>query len=232
MALLKRIRSDVVSFICSKFSLVFWKEYSELRYWRGRKNIEGSLDNRHYEYFYTTHFGMDRLFYENKIIVDIGCGPRGSLEWANMCARRIGVDPLSNEYAKLGTSSHKMEYLCVGSENIPLADSYCDAIFSFNSLDHVEDIGKTISEIKRLTKNGGLFLLLVEINHAPTVCEPHNLTVDKIVSDLSPEFECESLDVFTVGDSGIYDAIKTGEVVSNPYCTDRVGYLSAKFIRN
>ena len=29
---------------------------------------------------------------------DIGCGPRGSLEWATMAAERVGLDPPVNKY--------------------------------------------------------------------------------------------------------------------------------------
>jgi hypothetical protein len=34
-----------------------WKEYNELRYWQKKKEQEGTLTNKHYQYFYTTHLG-------------------------------------------------------------------------------------------------------------------------------------------------------------------------------
>src|SRR5262245_31191578 len=115
-----------------------WKELNELRYWKKVKGTEGKLTNKHYKPFFTEHFGLDESYYTGKIILDIGCGPRGSLEWATLAQRRIGLDPLAKEYRRLGTEQHRMEYIDAPSENIPLADGLCDVVTSFNSLDHVQ----------------------------------------------------------------------------------------------
>ncbi len=136
------------------------KRFNELIYWSQRKKAETVLSNRHYKYFYTTHFGLDETYYKNKIILDVGCGPRGSLEWASMAMRRIGLDPLADEYLKLGADQHKMEYICSPSENIPVNNAECDAVFSFNSLDHVENVEKTLDEIKRITRPAEFFCSL------------------------------------------------------------------------
>ena len=88
-----------------------WKEFNELLYWKSQNFNEGVLKNDHYEYFYTTHFGINKSFYDRKIIMDVGCGPRGSLEWAKNSKRKIGLDPLANDYLKLGVDKHSMEYI-------------------------------------------------------------------------------------------------------------------------
>lgn len=54
------------------------KGMHELSYWKNIKAKEGVLSNRHYMYFYTTHFGLDEAFYKGKKILDIGCGPRAA----------------------------------------------------------------------------------------------------------------------------------------------------------
>jgi len=56
------------------------------------------------------------------VALDIGCGPRGSLEWADMTKERYGLDPLANEYLKLGADKHKMKYVASGAEKIPFED--------------------------------------------------------------------------------------------------------------
>lgn len=227
---LKRLARDLTSRIVRKFSPVRWKEFNELHYWKRRKKAEGSLSNRHYEYFYTTHFGLDRSYYKDMVILDIGCGPRGSLEWASMASRRIGLDPLAKEYLRLGASHHRMDYIAANSESIPLKDAECDAVFSFNSLDHVEDVDQTIREIKRITRPGGIFLLLVEVNHPPTDCEPHELTPAKLVDCLKPEFSCETLHVYHRVAQGMYESIHADKKVTHPEETRETGYLSAKFL--
>jgi hypothetical protein len=67
-----------------------------------------------------------------------------SLEWPSTASRRLGLDPLAKEYLKLGANQHQMEYIDSVSEIIPLKDSECDAVFSFNSLGHGKDVGQTI----------------------------------------------------------------------------------------
>jgi ubiquinone/menaquinone biosynthesis C-methylase UbiE len=222
---------DIISSIARMISPSRWKEFNELNYWEGRKKAEGVLSNLHYEHFYTTHFGLDKSFYRDKVILDIGCGPRGSLEWASMALRRIGLDPLAKEYLRLGGHSHRMEYIDAPSEKIPLKDAECDAVFSFNSLDHVEDVEKTLREIKRVTRPGGILLLLVEVNHPPTDCEPHKLTPGKLVDSLKTEFDCQCLRIYKPVSQGMYQSILADKQLSNPENTSELGYLSAKFIR-
>ncbi len=217
--------------IIAKISPNRWKEFNELNYWKSRKISESTLDNSHYKFFYTTHFGLNDSFYAGKFILDIGCGPRGSLEWASMAARRIGLDPLAREYLQLGARDHQMEYLDGRAENIPIENGKCDVVFSFNSLDHVENVARVLSEIKRITCPGGHFLLLVEVNHPPTDCEPHNLGPNDIIGMLRPEFACESVRVYRMAGDGIYSSLRAGAELDIKEWQSAPGYFSAKFVR-
>lgn len=51
-----------------------WKEYAELKYWKKRKEKERELTNKHYQYFYTTHFDLRDVDCKKRRILDIGCG--------------------------------------------------------------------------------------------------------------------------------------------------------------
>ncbi|MCX6308675.1 MAG: class I SAM-dependent methyltransferase [Bacteroidia bacterium] len=223
---------QVLTLLIVKLFPVKWKEFKELLYWKKAMKAEGKLSNTHYEYFYTSHFGYQRSFYDNKVLLDLGCGPRGSLEWAENAKRRIGLDPLALEYLKLGADKQNMEYIASGSENIPLNDGTCDAIFSFNSLDHVENIPKTVQEIKRCVASNGIFLLLVEVNHPSTACEPHSLSPKLLVDLFYPEFKAENIQVFKPEQAGMYDSIKLGKKVEDPLNFLDTGYFSAKFVRS
>ncbi len=180
------------------------KHISELEFWAGNVEREGILQNSFYETFYVSDFKIDPEDYIGKAILDIGCGPRGSLEWADMAGLRIGLDPLVNEYYKLdgGTLSHKMKYVSGYSEDMPFPDETFDFVFSINSLDHVDDLDETISEIKRVLKIGGICGIIVDANHKPTVNEP--ITIDL---DLKDKFS----DIFDVIDERAYETVyKTG----------------------
>jgi ubiquinone/menaquinone biosynthesis C-methylase UbiE len=188
------------------------------------------LANKHYKYFYTTHFGLDDSFYSNKTILDIGCGPRGSLEWATTALRRVGLDPLAKEYLRLGADKHQMEYVDAPSEKIPMKDAECDVVTSFNSLDHVKSIERSLAEIKRVTRAGGLFLLMVEVNHPPTSCEPHQLSPENLIEALAPEFMCETFQTYKIVPGGMYDSIYANEKLL-PEEKGKAGYFSARFTR-
>ena len=93
---------------------------------RERWAAERVLDNSHYPKFFTTHFGLTKNYYEDKRILDIGCGPRGSLEWADMALERIGLDPLADIYLANGANKHKMTYVNGRVESMSFDDDSFD----------------------------------------------------------------------------------------------------------
>lgn len=202
----------------------------EIKYWNDCKEKEGILSNDHYKYFFTQHFNLDENFYVGKKILDVGCGPRGSLEWADMCTERIGLDPLIDSYRKLGIENHKMKYLKGNLEDIPFEDGYFDVVSSFNSLDHVDNLDKAISEIKRIVAPGGTFLLLTDVNHHATSCEPVEFSWD-IVSKFSPEFKVVSEKHYEKFGSGIYDSIMQDILYDHLNSKNRYGILSLHAIK-
>jgi ubiquinone/menaquinone biosynthesis C-methylase UbiE len=189
--LLRRLASSAAVTILPKSLVVAYKKHSEeMAYWK-KMNSKSPVvrDNAHYRYFYTSHFAIAQEEYNDRAILDIGCGPCGSLEWADNAKERVGLDPLFNQYRKLGIVAHRMRYVCASSEKIPFPGEYFDFVTSFNSLDHVDDLDKTLSEITRVLKKNGTFLLITEINHPPTPTEPHTLTkelIDRVSSDFTP----------------------------------------------
>lgn len=202
----------------------------ELSYWEHRKADEKVLRNAHYEYFYTTHFGLDENFYKGKKIIDIGCGPRGSLEWADMTAERVGLDPLANSYLKLGADKHKMQYVATGVEKIPYPDRYFDVVCSFNSLDHVDNLDRAIDEIIRIIAPGGLLLLLTELNHEPTPTEPISFSWD-ILDKFVPKLQLVEEKRYEQTAKGMYDSIRADIPYNYGDPSKRYGILSAKFTK-
>lgn len=157
------------------------KRWNELLFWRKTlMQAKGNFYNAHLKEFYTTFFGLDFEHYAGKRVLDVGCGPVGSLEWATNAARRVGLDPLADDYVKLNKGKHAMEYVQGPSEQMPFPDGSFDIVAMFNALDHVEDVQKTIGELSRVTAPVGDLLLIYEINHPPSITEPHMLDADLI----------------------------------------------------
>src|SRR5215208_160680 len=87
------------------------KGAAELAFWERRKQGEGTFRNDQFERFFTSQFGLTPDDFAGKRLLDIGCGPRGSLEWASMAAERVGLDPIVESYRALGIDRHQMTYV-------------------------------------------------------------------------------------------------------------------------
>ena len=162
------------------------KAFHEMRQWRAYFAKERVLRNeRDFEDLYTTVFSLDKTFYVGKKILDVGCGPRGSLEWADMASVRIGLDSLASQYREFGTGSHKMGYVSAYAEQIPFPDECFDVLSSFFSLKHVIRIDQAINEIIRTMDRGGILLLQTGINNRPNRREPTKITWDIVEGFLS-----------------------------------------------
>ena len=179
------------------------KGWHELEYWRSKQRTEGVLGNGHFERLYTDMFGVDRAFYAGQRILDIGCGPRGSLEWATDAAERVGLDPLADAYRELGIDRHAMQYVAAASECIPFPDAHFDIITSLNSLDHVDDLEVTLREIGRTLRSGGHLMVEVEIGHEPTPTEPVTIWLD-FLGEIAGDFDVVSAASFELP-GGLHD---------------------------
>ena len=206
------------------------KRAGELSYWSELKDSEGRLNNGWFEYFYTSRFHLTVDDYTDKRVLDIGCGPRGSLEWATAAQERVGVDPLAREYLKMGATDHAMDYVAAGAESIPYPDGHFDIVCSFNSLDHVDDLEATIAEIKRVTAVGGLMLLLTDVHGEPTPQEPVCFEWD-VVDLFAPELALQFMGCFEKAEGGIYVSVEQGIFFDHADRRRRYGVLSARFVR-
>lgn len=218
----------------SKVSLAIFgpkllKSLNEMIFWRFVKIKEGKLTNHHYEEFFTTFFNLSKEDYNGKAVLDIGCGPRGSLEWADNTKRRVGLDPLADKYVKMEGRNHAMEYIQSGAEKMPFTEGTFDIVTSLNSLDHVDNLNDCIAEIKRITAPGGMFLMICDIHSYPTMAEPSNFGWD--ISDaFLPEFSIEFEKHFE--GTNMYKSLRENIEYDHSNKKDRYGIVALKLKRN
>ena len=122
-------------------------------------------------------------------VLDVGCGLSSVLHFIE--GKRFGVDPLADEYLKLYKYPEDVKIEKGFSEYLPLPNTYFDVVFCSNALDHVTDPKKTISEISRVLKRAGYFVLTVEIFNTKTKrdpAHPQNLSLADVLGLLRSDF--------------------------------------------
>jgi SAM-dependent methyltransferase len=169
---------------------------AELDFWRSNP---GLVSDAHREWVFTRCFGIDRDRYRGKRILDVGCGPRGSLDWATDAAARVGLDPLADRYVELEVDSRAMDYVKGVAEQMPFGDDSFDVVSSINSLDHVDDARRAAAEMIRVLRPGGLLLIATELNHRARLTEPQTFGWEIIEAFVPP---LEVLEETQLGDSG------------------------------
>ncbi len=164
------------------------EQWRSLLFWKGRKRAEGALGNDHYEYAFTSLFGLDRPDFADKTILDVGSGPRGSLEWAGEALERVGLDVAADSFRAMGARNHQMRYLPAPADDIPVCDKRFDIVSAFNVLDRVEDVDQVITEIERVVAPGGMVLLMSIVNHDAPGGRPLGAR-QRLEADLASRFD-------------------------------------------
>lgn len=180
------------------------KHASELQYWERHFRAEGGkLSHARYQ---RTMLAMaseeDASFLEDKIVADFGCGPRGSLCWAQPARLRIGIDVLADHYMQFGIGTHNVCYVVSSENRIPLPSHYVDVLYTLNALDHVMHFEAICSEMLRILAPGGDFIGSFNLEEPPTASEPQTLTEDRLQSALLGHLEVISYRTAAQGEQG------------------------------
>lgn len=171
------------------------KNASELSFWRREYEQEGGrFENSWYRALMLEIAGeRDERFLADKVVADFGCGPRGTLQWATVARKRIGIDVLANAYlGNFNLSAHDMEYVANTEHSIPLPTGSVDILFTINALDHVDHFERMCTEILRVLKPGGELIGSFNLHEPPTPCEPQTLDEARIAANLLDHLEIKS----------------------------------------
>jgi SAM-dependent methyltransferase len=171
------------------------KYESELAFWKDRyAQAGGRFQNSHYEKIMLALAEESNCeFLREKVVADFGCGPRGSLAWAQGAKARIGIDVLADAYSQhFDLSSHRMRYVPCTETQIPLGDLTVDVLYTLNAMDHVNDFPVMCGELLRILRPGGYFLGSFNLEEPPTACEPQVLTEGMVQAHLLNQLEIKS----------------------------------------
>ena len=199
------------------------KEYHELKYWRlAYKKEGGSFSNSYYRKIMLAMAQRDDdKFMEGKIVADFGCGPAGSLCWANPAKQRIGIDVLADAYARFGTASHNMDYVKSTENTIPLPSNSIDILFTMNAMDHTQNFQTMCNEVLRIITKNGELIASFNLDEPANVCEPQTLTEELVKKCLLDNLEIISYRkaARSDGDKVTYHHFfnETDKPISGPY---------------
>lgn len=187
------------------YEIAFWSRVHE----KGGPNAFKSdkcLHGIHNKYLDALQIGED--YFEGKVVVDIGCGPRGSLHLFK-AERKYGIDPLSTVYRTLfGIKNHEMTYLSDSADNISLPSDSIDIVISVNSLDHVDDLKHTVYQVWRILKDSGEFRINYNLLGKQTHTEPLWVPLDSLLVMLEDTFtEVSVLKEFPRGGAVPYERV-------------------------
>lgn len=122
----------------------------------------------------TDKVGLEPRFYDDCIavqkryegsVLDVGCGRGFLLEKLQKVAapgtKLYGLD-ISPKLVELSKARVPAADVVVGdAEALPYADASFDTVFMTEALEHMLDFGKSLSEIRRVLKPGGTFIVTV-----------------------------------------------------------------------
>lgn len=96
---------------------------------------------------------------EDHVVVDVGCGSGNlTLHSASKCKLAIGVDPSETaiQFCNSLSSNGRSVFMHAAGDSLPFPDEYADIVLLVEVIEHLDVPMKTISEISRILKKGGL----------------------------------------------------------------------------
>ncbi len=107
-------------------------------------------------------YACARDLVRGKVVLDIASGSGyGSALLAETAAQVHGMDASAEAvaYANEQFGAPNIEFAVADAVNIPLPDHSIDVVITFETIEHIDDYAKFVSEIRRILKPGGLAII-------------------------------------------------------------------------
>lgn len=128
----------------------------------GERVIPGQTPERIYD-DHIARYKFASQYVVNKKVLDVACGTGyGSKYLLSQGAKEVvGVD-ISDEaikYARQHYTDDKLIFLKADATNLSFPESFFDVVVSFETIEHLENYQKYLSEINRILKTDGILLI-------------------------------------------------------------------------
>jgi glycosyltransferase involved in cell wall biosynthesis/ubiquinone/menaquinone biosynthesis C-methylase UbiE len=122
-------------------------------------------------------YDFAKEFCEGKISLDAACGVGyGSVCLAEVAKEVTGID-ISSEaiaYAKSNYQRDNLRFRVMDVSRLEFPDKYFDAVCSFETIEHLKQPETFISEVKRVLKDNGIFIVSTSPQGRKTIHNPKN----------------------------------------------------------
>jgi len=157
-----------------------WKSFfqrHEKEAWLKKSKNEGFPIEYHHisrDFFYD--FLPSNFFTSKKTVVDLGCGPKGVIEYIDDNFK-ICIDSLALFYKEKFKLNEKSHFVAAVGEILPLKDESIDLVICTNTLDHMFYPHKAVQEIYRVLKKRGLFFVEVFLKEKDRYNHPFDFSL-------------------------------------------------------
>lgn len=116
-------------------------------------------------HLYDVHFARYQFaapYCEGAHVLDIACGTGYGSDLLRQRARRVVAIDVSEEGPRLGSErfrAHNLHFVVGSGTGIPLRSGSVDVTVSFETIEHVEDYRGMLTELRRVTRDGGTLVL-------------------------------------------------------------------------
>jgi ubiquinone/menaquinone biosynthesis C-methylase UbiE len=142
-----------------------------------KKVLEYWVNYRHLNEIRKKTIINDRSF-----ILDVGCGISTVLHY--LPGHRYGIDPLADKYKSIYNYPKDIDIQAAYGESIPFEKDFFDIVTCSNCIDHMKDPKQAVSEVWRVLKRGGHFILTCEVFKEDlgkrNIAHPYSMTLDKL----------------------------------------------------
>lgn len=120
-------------------------------------------------------------------VLDVGCGD-GVLSYLiakkNAAVSGLDYSEIAIEFAKEKIKEYSIDFKRGSAYELPFEDDCFDAVVSSDVIEHLEDVPRYLSEIRRVLKDGG-----VAVISTPIKCTEHPLDKEHVVEWFQDEYK-------------------------------------------
>ncbi len=122
----------------------------------------------------------------NEKVLEVGCGRGFYLRvlksvWPNLEVTGIDLNPKYLKKAKEFIGGLRVDLRVANATKLPFKDKTFDRIIATEILEHISDDEKTISEMFRVLKPGGIIMVTVPSKNYPFLWDPLNWILERTV---------------------------------------------------